>query len=122
MNGIYTRAAGFIALVLIAGAILSGGIGAAAVKRPEPPVITPDGGSYGLNAVVRVSIRGEPGTRIVYTLDGSIPEEHRGIRTDSNLIFFDLPPGDVTVNAVAVAPGRGKSMARRAVFVRAGSR
>lgn len=95
---------------------------ASPARRPEPPIITPDGGHYDLNATVRVSIRAERGARIVYTLDGSPPEEHRGIKCESNAVFFDLPPGDVTVHAIAVRQGMPKSNARRAKFTRSSMR
>lgn len=110
-------------LALIVGAIalatiLFGMAAAGQSRRADSPIITPAGGTYGLNVKVRVSIRGEPGSRIIYTLDGQNPDHNCGIRTEANVVFFDLPPGDVTVKAAAVKPGFEKSIIRRADFVR----
>ena len=103
-------------------ALLGAGALAAPRKTVEPPIITPDGGHYGLNATVRVAIRGESGSRLVYTLDDTLPEPHRGIRCDSNLVSFDLPPGDVIIHAIAIKPGLPPSKTSRAAFTRSGSR
>ncbi len=84
------------------------------------PSITPTGGAYSLNAVVRVAIRSEPGTVVIYTLDDTSPEWNRGIRCDSNLASFDLPPGDVEVRAAAFRPGLPRSSVRVARFTRTG--
>lgn len=113
------------AVILVAALafLLAAGAGNAAQSRqPDAPIITPAGGPHSLNARVRVSIRGEPGSRIVYTLDGDNPDYNHGIRCDSNVVFFDLPSGDVTVKAVAVKPGLPKSVIRRADFVRVDDR
>lgn len=99
---------------------VAGAASAGQSRRPASPVITPSGGTYGLNAQVRVAIRGEPGSRIIYTLDGENPGHNHGIRCEANVVFFVLPAGDVTVKAVAVRPGLPKSSIRRADFVRSG--
>lgn len=110
-----------LAIVLFA-LLTAAAVGAASTRRIDPPIITPDGGHYTLNAKVRVSIRGEAGTRLVYTLDGSMPEPHLGIRCESNVVFFDLPAGDVVVTAIAVRAGVGQSNAQRTVFTRSAAR
>lgn len=110
-------------LAVLALALAGAAATAAAPRRTvEPPIINPTGGHYSLGATVRVAIRGESGSRIVYTLDDSMPEPHRGIRCDSNIVMFDLPPGDTVVHAIAVKPGLPPSKTRRAVFTRSGSR
>ena len=112
-----------VPLACLLAALWLGGQGSAAQsRRPDAPIITPAGGTYSLNAKVRVSIRGESGTCIVYTLNGDNPDHNSGIRAESNTIFFDLPPGDVTVKAAAIRPGLPKSVIRRAVFVRVDDR
>lgn len=117
------RIAAFAALSCLVLALCLAGFGDAAQPRaPDAPVITPAGGTYSLNARVRVGIRGEPGSRIVYTLDGSYPEYGTGIRCESNVVFFDLPPGDVTVQAAAFKSGLPRSAVRRADFVRVDDR
>ena len=93
---------------------------ASAGERARTPIINPIGGEFPLNAEVTVSIRAEPGAIIVYTLDGGYPEHGRGIRTESHLITFTLPPGDVTVKAAAVKPGYAMSHTRIARFTRSG--
>lgn len=109
----------FFGIALLCLPLAASGAAAAEPKRPEAPSITPSGGEYDLNARVRVSIRGQPGTRIIYTLDGENPDQGRGIRAESNTIFFDLPPAsEVTVKAVAIRPGFATSHVRRAHFVR----
>lgn len=107
-----------LTLFIVALPAVAGVAPAGQARRPDCPIITPSGGGYGLNAKVRVSIRGERGSRIIYTLDGENPDHNRGIRAESNVVFFDLPAGDVTVKAVAVMPGLPKSVIRRADFVR----
>ena len=89
-------------------------------KRVVSPTITPSGGHYSLRATVRVAIRAEPGCRIIYTLDGTMPAENNGVRCDANAVFFDLPSGDVTVMAAAFRTGMGRSVVTRAVFTRSG--
>ena len=114
-----------VTVVLLAAAVaaVTAGMGdAAQQRRPDAPGITPSGGTYPLNAKVRVSIRGEPGSQIVYTLDGQIPEYNNGIRSESNVVFFDLPPGDVTVKAASFRTGMPKSQVRRADFKRCDDR
>lgn len=87
-------------------------------SRPSAPSITPDGGRYPPNAPIRVSIRSEPGSVVIYTLDDSDPGWSNGIRSESNLVFFDLPPGDVVVKATTHSPGRPLSQTRVARFFR----
>lgn len=92
------------------------------VTKVKAPVISPSGGHYDLNARVQVSIRAERGAEIVYTLNGDYPAPGRGTRIDGCLASFDLPPGDVTVMAIAVMPGLPSSPAARAEFIRSGRR
>lgn len=113
------RLSGSIMLCVLA-ALVVGWSAAGQSKRPGSPIITPSGGAYGLNAQIRVSIRSEPGSIIVYTLDGENPDYNHGTRTEANTVFFYLPAGDVTVKAVAIKPGLPKSIIRRADFVRRG--
>ncbi len=93
---------------------------AGADSRLSAPALTPCGGAYSLSAVVRVSIRSDPGTVVVYTLDGTNPAWNRGIKAESNLVFFDLPPGDVVVRAAALKPGVGRGPVSEAKFTRSG--
>lgn len=89
-------------------------------QRPAAPAITPDGGDYPQNAAIRISIRSDPGSVVIYTLDGSDPGWTNGIRSESNLVFFDLPPGDVIVKAAAHRPGQPLGLTRIAKFFRSG--
>lgn len=93
---------------------------ASAGEQARAPIINPVGGEYPLNQEITVTIRAEPGAVVIYTLDGSFPENGRGIRSESSLAVFILPPGDVTVKAVAVQPGRTMSHTRVARFTRSG--
>ncbi len=87
--------------------------------RPLPaPVINPGGGNFPPNTTVRVSIRAERGAVVIYTLDGTMPDWNRGIRTESHLVFFTLPQGDVVVRAAAYRPNRGVGTVREACFTR----
>ncbi len=87
----------------------------------KPPIINPTGGAYAPNAPVTVSIRAEPGSTIIYSLDGSIPRPGKGIQVDHHLAFFDLPPGgEVRVRARAVRPGMQPGPVTEAIFTRGG--
>lgn len=90
--------------------------------KVKPPLISPDGGHYDINQPVRVGIRAEPGAHIIYTLNGDFPSEGRGTRVENHITSFDLPPGDVTVMAIAVKPGLPRSPTARAEFTRSGRR
>ena len=111
-----------LASSLLVGVGRMGGVVLAGSLKPktevDAPTITPTGGHYGINVSVMVAIRGESGSRIVYTLDGSIPTPSWGIKCDHNLVSVELPPGDVTVRAIAVKPGLPPSRTAKAVFTR----
>lgn len=86
--------------------------------RLKPPRINPAGGCYPLGAEVRIAIRAEPGDIVIYTLDGTLPAWNRGIRSDSHLVFLNLPPGDVVVRAAAFRRGPGLGPVTEVVFTR----
>lgn len=93
---------------------------AAGESRPDAPAINPTGGRYAANASIRISIRAKPGATIIYTTDDSLPTLSNGVQTDSNLVFINLPPGDVVVRAVAHRPGQQVSRVAVAEFYRGG--
>ena len=86
----------------------------------RPPLISPRGGKYGLNEPVTVHIRSQPNTTLVYTLDNSFPSGGHGIRADHNVATFPLPPGDVTIRAIAIRKGFEQSPTAVAKFIRSG--
>ena len=107
------------ALVCVAGVALLAAVAEAGTPgRLRSPVISPGGGHHDLNAVVTVNIRCEANAGIVYTLDGTLPSETNGEYVDRNSVTFILPPGDVTVRAVAIRGGYERSPIRTARFTR----
>lgn len=107
--------------VVLAALLASPFAGAGEGPALKPPIINPTGGAYAPNAPVAVSIRAEPGSAIIYSLDGSIPRPGKGIQVDHHLAFFDLPPGgEVRVRARAVRPGMRPSPVTEAIFTRGG--
>ncbi|MCC8180950.1 MAG: chitobiase/beta-hexosaminidase C-terminal domain-containing protein [Planctomycetes bacterium] len=109
----YRRIGILFIMALCAAAFCRAGEG-----RPDAPTINPVGGDYAANATIRISIRAKPGATIIYTTDDSLPTLSNGTQTDTNLVFINLPPGDVVVRAVAYRPGQQVSRVSVAEFYR----
>ena len=75
-----------------------------------PPVITPIGGHY--DHPLTVTIQSQPGARIYFTLDGTVPTTSDSPYT--NAIALDKP---TIVRAKAFEPGHTKSVTVQEVFI-----
>ena len=105
----------FVAIVCVC---LAAAAQAASQRQLRAPLISPDGGSFGLNQSVTVTLRSEAGSQIIYTLDGTIPSHGNGIRVERDRVSLLLPPGDTTIRAIAVRAGFDTSPTAKAVFTR----
>ena len=75
-----------------------------------PPEISPRGGNY--DKLVEVVLKSEPGAKIYYTLDGTVP-------TTSDLLY-EKPiqlAGPTILRAKAFKPGFTKSITRQEIFI-----
>ncbi len=107
----------FISVIVLSCSLLLAGQKTQTVRSP---VISPPGGTFGLNERVTVVIRAEPNCRIVYSFTSTMPAPGNGIMVEGNVATLELPPGDSELRAVAVRPNMPQSQPTRAKFIRSG--